>query len=103
MTKLNERGFACYDLNTANTVTVTATNNNSTPVTALLAATKVVRVSCSAHPAHVAMTGTATANDLYMPAETTEYFVVRATGLTPAFINAGSGNNAKVNITEFDA
>ena len=49
------------------------------------------------------MTGTATANDLYMPAETTEYFVVRATGLTPAFINAGAGNNAKVNITEFDA
>ena len=103
MTKLNERGFACYDLNTANTVTVTATNNNSTPVTALLATTKVVRVSCSAHPAHVAMTGTATANDLYMPAETTEYFVVRATALTPAFINAGAGNNAKVNLTEFDA
>jgi len=103
MTKLNERGFACYDLNTANTVTVTASNNNSIPVTALLATTKIVRVSCSAHPAHVAMTGTATANDLYMPAETTEYFVVRATGLTPVFINAGSGNNAKVNITEFDA
>ena len=103
MTKLNERGFACYDLNTANTVTVTATNNNSTPVTALLATTKIVRVSCSAHPAHVAMTGTATANDLYMPAETTEYFVVRATGLTPAFINASSGNNAKVNLTEFDS
>ena len=38
-----------------------------------------------------------------MPAETTEYFVVRATGLTPAFINAGSGNNSKINITEFDA
>jgi hypothetical protein len=103
MTKLNERGFACYDLNTANTVTVTATNNNSTPLSALLATTKVVRVSCSAHPAHVAMTGTATANDLYMPAETTEYFVVRATALTPAFINAGAGNNAKVNLTEFDA
>ena len=103
MTKLNERGFACYDLNTANTVTVTASDNNSTAVTALLPATKVVRVSCSAHPAHVAMTGTATANDLYMPAETTEYCVVRATGLTPAFINAGAGNNAKVNITEFDA
>ena len=102
MTKLYERGFPCFSLATANTVTVTATNNNSTPVTALLATTKVVRVSCSAHPAHVAMTGTATANDLYMPAETTEYFVVRSTGLTPAFINAGSGNNAKVNITEFD-
>jgi len=102
MTELNERGFACYDLNTANTVTVTATNNNSTPVTALLARTKVVRISCSAHPAHVAMNGTATANDLYMPAETTEYFVVNEAGMTPAFINAGSGNNAKVNITEFD-
>jgi len=63
MTKLYERGFACYDLNTANTVTVTATNNNSTPVTALLARTKVVRISCSAHPAHIAMNGTATAND----------------------------------------
>jgi len=103
MTKLNERGFACYDLNTANTVTVTATNNNSTPVTALLATTKVVRISCSAHPAHIAMNGTATANDFFMPVNTSEYFVVRSTGLTPAFINAGSGNNAKVNITEFDA
>ncbi len=102
MTKLNERGFACFDLNTANTVTVTAADNNSTAVTALLATTKVIRVSCSAHPAHVAMNGTATANDFFMPANTSEYFVVNEAGMTPAFINAGEGNNAKVNITEFD-
>lgn len=103
MTKLNERGFPCFDLNTANTVTVTADHDNSTAITTLLATTKVIRLSCGTHPLHVTMNGTATANDLYMPAETTEYFVVRATGLTPAFINAGSGNHAKVNITEFDA
>jgi len=37
-----------------------------------------------------------------MPVNTSEYFVVNEAGMTPAFINAGSGNNAKVNITEFD-
>ena len=103
MTKLYERGFACYDLNTANTVTVTATNNNSTPVTAILATTKVIRVAADGHACHFTMDGTATADSFFIPAGTQEYFAVKATGLTPAFINASSGNNSKVNLTEFDS
>jgi hypothetical protein len=55
MTKLYERGFPCFSLATANTVTVTATNNNSTPVTAILATTKVIRVAADGHACHFTM------------------------------------------------
>ena len=103
MTKLYERGFPCFSLATANSVTVTATTNNSTPVTALLATTKIVRVAADGHACHFVMGGTATAQSFFIPAGHQEYFAVKATGLTPAFINASSGNNAKVNLTEFDS
>jgi len=103
MTKLFERGFPCFNLSTANAVTVTATNNNSTPITAILATTKVIRVAADGHACHFTMDGTATGDSFFIPAGHQEYFATTDIGVTPAFINASSGNNSKVNLTEFDS
>jgi len=101
MTKLYERGFPCFSLSTANSVTVTATTDNSTPITTLLATTEVVRIAADGHACHFTMDGTATGDSFFIPAGTQEYFAVKAIAMTPAFINASSSNNSKINLTEF--
>ena len=103
MTKLFERGFACFDLNLANSVSETTTNNNSTAVSAILTTTKVVRVACITNAVHLAMDGTATRNNLLMPVGSVEYFNVPEAGLTPAIITAVDGSNGTLTLTEFDS
>jgi|TARA_B100000780_G_C21110917_1_gene448919 hypothetical protein len=104
MTKLYERGFPCFNLATANAVTVTASNNNSIPVTAILPTTKVVRVAVTGNSCSFVMTGIASVDDgTHIFAGEQEYFAVKASGLTPAFKNIEAGKNSIINLTEFDS